>query len=390
MNEKNTYDVIVVGAGSVGTPAAMFLAAEGLRVLLIEGFASPGQGSNKAAIGGVRATHSDPAKILLCQKSLEVFTTWEARTGVDVGWKPGGYCFPVYTEGLRAQLQGMLPMQKKFGLDIDWLDAEGIAQVVPGIERRGLLGGTLSPKDGQVSTLKASVAFQREGQRLGVQLVVKEPVVGYAVRAGKIEGVRTEKNLYFAPRVVVATGADALAHGRMLNTHFPVSPDSHEAGISAPVEPFLPPLVVDMHEGPEGKTSNFYFGQVHSGQIIFCYTPRRAFLGHNRENLSEFMPVLASRLVTLIPRLRNLLIRRTWRGLYPMTPDGRPILDWVPGAEGALAAVGMCGQGFMLGPGVAAQIAAMILDRPGILPPEILSTLSLSRNFGATPSEALA
>ncbi|MBU1244526.1 FAD-binding oxidoreductase [Myxococcota bacterium] len=390
MNEKNTYDVIVVGAGSVGTPAAMFLAAEGLRVLLLEGYASPGQGSNKAAIGGVRATHSDPAKILLCQKSLEVFTTWEERTGVDVGWKPGGYCFPVYTGGLRDQLQGILPMQKKFGLDIDWLDADGIAQVVPGIERRGLLGGTLSPRDGQVSTLKASVAFQREGQRLGVDLHVKEPVVGYAINAGRIEGVRTEKNIYFAPRVVIATGADAIAHGRMLNTHFPVTPDSHEAGISAPVEQFLPPLVVDMHEGPEGKTANFYFGQVHSGQIIFCYTPKKAFLGHNRENLSEFMPVLASRLTTLIPRLRNLLIRRTWRGLYPMTPDGRPILDWVPGAEGALAAVGMCGQGFMLGPGVAAQVTAMIMGRPGLLPPEILSTLSLSRNFGATPSEALA
>jgi sarcosine oxidase subunit beta len=389
MNEKNTYDVIVVGAGSVGTPAAMFLAAEGLRVLLLEGGAAPGQGQNKAAIGGVRATHSDPAKILLCQKSLEVFTTWEGRTGVDVGWKPGGYCFPVYSDGLRAQLQGFLPMQKRFGLDIDWISADAIAAVVPGIERRGLLGGTLSPGDGQVSPMKAAVAFQREGLRLGVELRVKEPVVGYAMRSGKIEGVRTEKNLYFAPRVVIATGADALDHGRMLNTHIPVTPDSHEAGISAPVETFLPPLVVDMHEGPEGKTANFYFGQVHSGQIIFCYTPKRAFLGHNRENLSEFMPVLASRLVTLIPRLRNLLIRRTWRGLYPMTPDGRPILDWVPGAEGALAAVGMCGQGFMLGPGVASQITAMITGRPGLLPPEILATLSLSRNFGATPSEAL-
>ena len=388
-NEKNTYDVIVVGAGSVGTPTAMLLAAENLRVLLLESTAAPGQGQNKAAIGGVRATHSDPAKILLCKKSLEIFTTWKERTGVDIGWKPGGYCFPVYSEALKAQLQSFLPIQKHYGLDIDWLGAEDIAQVVPGIERRGLLGGTLSPGDGQVSPMKAAVAFQREAQRLGVELHVKEPVVGYVVRAGRIEGVRTEKNLYFAPRVVIAVGADAFAHGRMLGTHFPVIPDSHEAGISAPVEPFLPPLVVDMHEGPEGKTANFYFGQVHSGQIIFCYTPKKPFVGHDRENLSEFLPVLASRLVALIPRMRHLLIRRTWRGLYPMTPDGRPIVDWVPGVEGALAAVGMCGQGFMLGPGVATQLTSMILGRDGLLPPDILSTLSLARNFGATPSEAL-
>lgn len=388
-NEKNTYDVIVVGAGSVGTPAAMFLAAEGLRVLLLESGPAPGQGQNKAAIGGVRATHSDPAKILLCRKSLEVFTTWKERTGVDIGWKPGGYCFPVYTEGLQAQLTGFLPLQKRYGLDIDWLGPDDIARLVPGIERRGLRGGTYSPGDGQVSPMKAAVAFQREAVRLGVDLRVKEPVVGYAVRAGRVEGVRTEKNLYFAPHVVIAVGADALAHGRLLNAHFPVVPDSHEAGISAPVEPFLPPLVVDMQEGPEGKTANFYFGQIHSGQIIFCYTPKKPFVGHDRENLSEFLPVLASRLAALIPRLRHLLIRRTWRGLYPMTPDGRPILDWVPGAEGALAALGMCGQGFMLGPGVGVQITAMILGREGLLPPDVLATLSLSRNFGATPSEAL-
>ena len=57
------FDVIVVGAGSVGMPAAMSLAERGLKVLCIDQFASPGQGSNKAAIGGLRATHSAPAKI---------------------------------------------------------------------------------------------------------------------------------------------------------------------------------------------------------------------------------------------------------------------------------------------------------------------------------------
>ena len=49
------YDCIVVGAGSVGTPAAMALAERGLKVLLLDQFASAGQGSNKCAIGGIRA-----------------------------------------------------------------------------------------------------------------------------------------------------------------------------------------------------------------------------------------------------------------------------------------------------------------------------------------------
>ena len=91
------YDVIVVGAGSVGNPTACFLAQEGLNVLVLERRAAVGQGDNKAAIGGVRATHSDPGKIQTCLESLRVFSTWEEQYGFPIGWKMGGYCFPVYT-----------------------------------------------------------------------------------------------------------------------------------------------------------------------------------------------------------------------------------------------------------------------------------------------------
>ena len=70
------YDAIIIGAGSVGTPAAFSLAEAGLRTLVIDRYASAGQGSNKAAIGGIRATHSDPAKIRLCLRSIDILSTW--------------------------------------------------------------------------------------------------------------------------------------------------------------------------------------------------------------------------------------------------------------------------------------------------------------------------
>ena len=92
------YDVIIIGAGSVGTPAAFFLAKTGLKVLVLDPYASVGQGSNKRAIGGIRATHSDPAKIRLCLRSLELFSTWQVTYGEDIEWYKGGYCFVAYRE----------------------------------------------------------------------------------------------------------------------------------------------------------------------------------------------------------------------------------------------------------------------------------------------------
>jgi sarcosine oxidase subunit beta len=136
-------DIIVIGAGAVGLPSAYFLAQEGFEVTVVDKGAAPAQGSFKAAIGGVRATHSEPAKIVLCQDSLRTFSTWKAKTGTEIGWKMGGYCFPVYREQDEALLKGMMPIQHKYDLKVDWLDADGIKKVVPGINDTGLRGGTL-------------------------------------------------------------------------------------------------------------------------------------------------------------------------------------------------------------------------------------------------------
>ena len=383
------YDVIVVGAGSVGNPTACFLAREGLSVLVIDRRPAAGQGDNKTAIGGVRATHSDPGKILTCSESLGIFKNWEAETGDSVGWKPGGYCFPVFEDTVEKVLIGILPGQKEAGLDIDWVDAAAVAELVPGIVGEGLRGGTYSPEDGQVSPLLAAVAFQREAERHRAEYHFGERVVGYLREGERVTGVKTDRGEYNGGTVVLAAGADAAEHGELLGITLPVIPDSHEAGISAPVAHFLAPLVVDLRPGPEGKTANFYFGQNHEGQIIFCYTPRQLFTGTNRESLSEFLPILANRMISLIPRLKNLLIRRVWRGCYPMTPDGVPIIDRVAGVDGLLLAVGMCGQGFMMGPGVAKNVTSLITEGRSTLPDEVQACFRFDRDFWAAKKEAL-
>jgi len=383
------FDAIVIGAGSVGNPTAYFLEREGLRTLVLDELASSGQGQNKAAIGGVRATHSDPAKIGLCQQSLEVFSTWKETSGTDIGWKKGGYCFPAFDEKVETTIKGLLPVQKRYHLNIDWLDADGIRAVVPGINEHGLRGGTYSPDDGQVSPLLAAESFTREAIRLGAVYRYHEPVRSLLLRGTSVVGVRTEKGEYRASTVVNASGVRATEVSRMAGLDIPVVPDSHEGGISAPVAPFLDPLVVDLRPGPEGQTINFYFGQDANGQVIFCYTPKVPIVGTDRNSTSEFMPIIAARLVEVIPRLKNLTIRRVWRGLYPMTPDGSPVVGKPPNVEGFVLGVGMCGQGFMLGPGVGRNLASLVARGTPLLDREVFDLLSPARDFFKGKKEAL-
>ena len=82
-----------------------------------------------------------------------------------------------------------------------------------------------------------------------------------------------------------------------------------------------------------------------------------------------------------MPRLRNLRVRRTWRGLYPMTPDGAPLVGWAREVEGLLLAVGMCGQGFMIGPGLGEMLTHLVKGTLTQNDREILDTLSPYREF---------
>jgi sarcosine oxidase subunit beta len=387
----NKYDAIVIGAGSVGTPTAYFLSKAGLKVLVVDELSSSGQGQNKSAIGGVRATHSDPAKIQICLKSIEIFSDWQKNTGTHIGWKKGGYCFPVYREKEENILKSILTIQKKHGLIIDWFESDKIKKVVTGINEKGLIGGTFSPNDGQVSPLLASESFTNETMKLGAEFRYNESVTGLLIDRNNstVKGIKTNKGEYMADSIVNAAGAHASTICKMAGLDIPINPDSHEAGITAPLKQFLDPLVVDIRPGVEGKTANFYFGQNSEGPIIFCYTPIKIFPGEDRNCTSEFMPIMARRLVSLIPRLKNVTIRRLWRGLYPMTPDGVAVVGKPSNVEGLYLGIGMCGQGFMMGPGVGFNLSSLITEGKPAMIKEVFDLLSPDRDFYSGKKEAL-
>ena len=196
-----TYDVIIVGAGSVGVPTAMALAEKGVRTLVVDKHPSVGQGENKHAIGGIRATHTDPAKILVCLKSLDIFSTWRERFGQEIEWLKGGYIFPVYRETEEKLLKSFLPFQKEYGLNIDFKGPDDIAAAVPGINREGLIGGTISPDDGSASPLLACNFFFQRARALGAKFQFKADVTGILVEKGAVTGVATSAGQQFSVNI---------------------------------------------------------------------------------------------------------------------------------------------------------------------------------------------
>lgn len=373
------FDVIVIGAGSVGTPSAYYLAQSGLKVLVLESVASVGQGSNKRAIGGIRATHSDPAKIALCSRSLEIFSTFKEVFGDDIEWDQCGYSYVAYTPREEKILKDLIPVHKKAGIRNEWHDTQDYLKIIPDLNPEGLIGGTFSPDDGSASPLLVNHAYYSHAVKAGVEFHFNEQVTNFDTDHGQIVRVRTTRGTYSSAVVLNAAGAWAAQIGKLAGLDLPIHPDSHEAAITEPVARFLGPMVVDIRPAP-GST-NYYFYQHITGQIIFCITPDPNAWGFDVNETSNFLPMVSKRMIEIMPRLGNIRVRRTWRGLYPMTPDGFPIIGWSTEINNFLLGIGLCGQGFMLGPSTGELLSRLAKNELTPKDKEILPLLAPDRQF---------
>ena len=357
---SKNYDAIVIGAGSIGLPTALALAANKYKVLVIDPEHGPGQQNNKKAIGGIRATHSDYGKIQTCLRSIEILSTWHETYGDDIGWMSNGYSYPAYNDEDEKKLKDLMKIQLSLGLNIKWLSPSEYNDIVPGISMEDLKGSTYSPEDGSCSPLLVTSSHYFQCLKLGVEFAYGEAVTGFSMDGTKISEVITNKDKYTARVIINASGNNAREIGALLNIDLPVFPDNHEAGITEPVAPFFGPMVIDMRKRP--GSANFYFYQNNEGQVVFCITPDPAILGIDSRSTSEFLPMCSRRMLEVYPRLRYLKVRRTWRGQYPMTPDGFPIVGKSREIDNLVNAVGMCGQGFMLGPGIGELVSRICLN----------------------------
>jgi sarcosine oxidase subunit beta len=372
------YDIIIIGAGSVGTPTAMALGEiGGFKVAVIEKNAEVGQGQNNRALGGVRATHTNFSKIITCLESVEIFSNWEKKHGDDIGWSKGGYSFIAYSKEHEELLKKGIDIQKSLGLKNDWMNAEQISELIPGIIQTGLRGGSYSPDDGRASPPLAIKTFYKYALSLDVEFKFKEIVKNLSIKDNKIKRVITNKDEYETTWVINAAGISASKIGALVELDLPVYPELHKAGITESVrslEYFTKPLVVDIRSVPD--CNNFYFFQNQEDKIAFTISPT-----HKIPSYDDIAPIFAERMEMLIPGIKSLKVLHKWAGAYPMTPDGIPMVGTVDSIEGYINTVGMCGQGFMSGPGIGQLVSRVITNKLTEADKEVLEGFSLNRSF---------
>jgi glycine oxidase len=331
-------EVVVVGGGVIGAACARAAALRGLRVAVCE--PGPDRAAASAASAGMLAAQIEPTDDWLRGFAVRARDLYETlapalleTTGIDIGfWRPG-IASITFDEQAAERLREAVAGQRQAGLRCDWLEPEDVFERFEGLapDCRGAL---FAPEDGAVNPIALTRALLADAKRLGAT-VVTAPVERITTAGGRAAGVATADGALPAEHVVLAAGAwsPTLAG---LPRALPVEPVRGQMA-AMPWPAGIPPTIV-FHDHT--------YVVARAGEALLGSTMEH--VGFDCRVTEAGLAQIRRGAARLVPALSALPFARTWAGLRPVTPDGRPIVGADPEVAGLWYATGHGRSGVLL------------------------------------------
>jgi sarcosine oxidase subunit beta len=371
-------DVVVIGGGLHGCSAALHLARRGAKALVIEKD-HVGRHASGVNAGGVRRLGRDPAEIPLSVASMELWHRIGDLVDDDCGFESHGQVKVAESEAELEQLRARAEQVRALGFTHEELvDQAELRTLVPAIADH-CVGALVCRADGAALPYRTVLAFKRKAETLGARFV-EGAAVGRIERAGGVWRVEAGGARYEAPVLVNAAGAWADRVAAQLGDAVPLEPIAPMLMITAPMAPFLKPVL-----GATGRTLSFK--QFGNGTVLIGGGHRgRLDRDRNRTELDFAKLAVSARTVwDLFPVMRRAEIVRCWAGIEARMPDDLPVIGPSAAAESAFHAFGFSAHGFQLGPIVGAVIAELVTGGRTNLP---IAPFRVDRWRSASPSSA--
>lgn len=351
-------EVIVVGAGIVGSSVAYHLAQKGVkRVVVLDRGGIGGEASGAAA--GMLAPQCEAAGpgpfldfCLAARRYYEQLAPdLKDLTRIDIEYLQWGILYLLDEEGDEAA-EGRFRWQTELGLDVERLTPDEVGKLEPGLTKE--IGGALFfPGDHHVNNSELTRAMAEAARALGVLIVEGSPVTGFVYEGDRVAGVRTHQEIYTAAHVVLCTGAWSGQLGAPLARRIPVEPARGQMLCATLPEPPLRHAVW-------GKGG--YLVPRLNGELIVGSTVE--YVGFEKTVTLDGIRHLSELTVALLPGLAQQPLTRLWAGFRPHAKDGLPIIGPLAGLDGLSIATGHFRNGILLGPLTGRLVAERILDEP--------------------------
>lgn len=351
--------IVVIGGGIIGASIAFHIVRAGHPEVRLLETGRLGAGTTAAATGGIRRQFTNRLNIELSVRSLPFWTEFEAHTGSPLSFRQHGYMFALSDAGDLATFRNALTLQRELGVEVELLEPDRVADLVPGIRTDDLLGATYTPQDGSASPPDALAGLVSASRASG--LVVEEGVRFLGLerdRYGAVKGVVTSRGRRECDAVVIAAGPQSRQVGARCGVDIPISPHPRQAFLIATNERVRSemPLTVDMSTGAYLHPLPTAGSAIVGGSDMDIPPATRARVDWERSQ--SLLEALRHR----FPGVGEFRLERGWSGLREMSPDGNALIGPVKEVPGLWVAAGFSGHGFMQAPAAGDLVARWILS----------------------------
>jgi glycine/D-amino acid oxidase-like deaminating enzyme len=413
-------DVVVIGGGVIGLTSALFLAARGVKVVLVEkgGIACEQSSRNW---GWCRQSARDPREFDLIREALRLWRGMNERCQADTGFREAGILFAARSEADDAQYREWSGKAARSGIR---------TRMVSGAELAALLPGDADPppsalycdSDGRAEPQWAGPAFALAARRHGAALLTQCAARGIETAGGRVSAVITERGVVKCNTVVVAGGAWSRRILKDLQISLPQLKVHASVARTTAIENGPVPA---MWDGPTAfrKRADGGYTIADGSTIVVPLTPDsfRCFphfipmlklewkslrLRLNARFFTEWreaapvpwdrpspyeetrildpqpeqkhLEALMARLRNRYPAFADARIAQSWAGYIDATPDAVPVISDVGTVIGLIVATGFSGHGFGISPGAGHLVADLACGIKPIVDPR---EFRLSRFF---------
>ncbi|MCK5931970.1 MAG: FAD-binding oxidoreductase [Fulvimarina manganoxydans] len=399
-------DVVVIGAGIVGTSTAYELARKGVSVALVEKGIVAGEQSGRNW-GWVRQQNRDFHELPLAMHSLKRWGEIDAEIGADLGFRRIGCLYASKDADELARWDAWSRKAREMGFYNETLTAAETQERMKGSTTKWV-GAIWSPTDGCAEPGMAAPAIATGAKALGASIHQNCAVRGLDIANGAVKGVWTERGLIKAEAVVLAGGAWSSRFLRRHGIDLPVAnvegtalrttpaPNVVEAGCVTGAGYALRrrldgsyTIAVPGHGvvnlAPQGILYATKFREMMRAKIgkKLKYRLNGRFFngpdalgGWDFDKISPFEKIrimdpapqkdlvkeAIDSLVADFPVFKGIEVAASWAGLIDTSPDLVPVIANPDAVRGLTLATGFSGHGFALGPGAGRLASEMAMN----------------------------
>ena len=357
MAGNQTYDVIVVGGGTIGLSIGWRLAQAGLDVTVLERD-SPGRAGSWAASGMLcpMSEGHGPNKELLALRlaSMRLYPDFvrdlEAAAAVPVEYDECGALVVAVDMVEARDLKRLLVYQESLNLPARWWSRDRCLEAEPMVSPR-TVGAIAADQDHRINNRALVSALTIALKRSGGALRERTSVQRVVVDGGRVAGVMVGDERLTAGTVVVAAGAESNTLAGLPDRVIPPVRPVRSQQVELQMDPDAPLI----RRTIRGRRS-YLVPQVDGKLMVGASSEPESVDPH--PTAGGILDVLRGA-YELVPGSYELPLVNWWSGFRAASLDNLPVLGATE-IQGLVMATGLSGDAILLTPVTAWAIAALV------------------------------